>query len=273
MLGLSLLGAAPDFDRTQGAEQIDDSTASLLQQRRVSAGEEYQRAFRQRQIARQIGESAGTVLERQYSYDPEPSELDLIQQEYAQEQTNLLVANQLGQDQRAAAAKRATMTALREAGLEEGLQQIQKEAQKEISAFAVSFGAGAGEIIDAGFEDFGLTEYVTFAQNQAQAARTILSPAPAPVEEAQDLQELVQNVKQQATEAFLDTLIPRMNLHTLSGLTSLGKAILQWFVVGIIMVIISLFIFVQIGIWYTVYSFIENPLSTIMGFVRYQIGI
>lgn len=250
--------AAPEYSAV-GMENIDP-------------GEAYQRAFRQRRIQHQIGQSVGLLSNRGTTQE-EPDELELLEQEYAQREADLLANNQLGIDQRSSAAKRATQMALKESGLQEAAQQIVNEAGKEIGAFTVNFAAGTGEVADTAPADFGLTEFLTFIQNILQVVRTILSPAPPAIEEAEDIHQLMDNIKKQTQEAALDLFISRVKLHTPSGLTAFIKIFAQGFVISLIVIVLCMFLAFMMYILYTIYSFVDSPISSIIGFLRYQIGI
>jgi hypothetical protein len=252
MLALSMLGTAPQFDNEAAPE-------SSPQTQTMPAGEQFQRAARSRQIKQQIGQSVGIDLNRRPNNQEELSPLEQIQQDYGRSEAELLAGNQLDLDDRSSFAKRGAQRALQETGLDKGIQALNDEFQKKMSAIIANSSGAIGEVVDSLCEDGGITEGVVFIQNQVQAARTILSPAPPEIGDITSVQDLTNK----AGEAFLDALVPRFNLHTVEGIEGFLKAIVQWFMIALIIVVLSLLILIQMAIFYYVFQFINNPLATI----------
>lgn len=223
----------------------------------VPVNERYQRAFRQRQIVHQIGQAAGLTLDRQQQNNDQPDEFQALSNNYAEQEAMALLQSQLNLDARASQVKNRALKDLKERGLKEGLETLVKAGTKEIGAVTVSAVAAAGEVVDSAFEDLGLVEGATFVQNQIQAVRTIFSPPPPPPEAATDLKSLGDNVRRWSQDMVFDTLFPRFNLHTVSGLTSLGKAIYQWFLLSLIFIAICAYIAFSFAVLYFMYYIIS----------------
>ncbi|MFZ2681548.1 MAG: hypothetical protein WAZ14_00380 [Patescibacteria group bacterium] len=231
--------------------------------------ETFQRADRQRRVQNQIGQSAGMDLVRRTPASETQEPIDKIQADYAQKEASLLARNQAGQDKRSAPAKRSERNQIKSKGLNEAMEELQKKAQKEIQSFFSNSTGAVAEVVGTPGEDGGFFELASMAQNSGQAVRTILSPAPPEAKDATSIAAL----KSQFQESILDGIIPRFNLHTMSGIEGMLKAIAQMFFVGLVMLVISIVVLIQISIFDTIYQLGTNPFKLIFNLGLSKLGM
>lgn len=228
----------------------------------IAQDEAFRRTTRANQVRRQIGAAAGLDLERRSASPDSDNEFDAVQQDYANRESNFFADNQTGADTRANTAKRGELENLQNQALQKGMQALTKTAQKELSGLAVNLGADAAEGIDAAFEDFGLTQFITFIKNCVSAVRTIFPNKPV------SSGNVLQDLKSEMTTSFLDTLAPPFSIASASGLSGLLGFLFQLLIIGFVLVILSFIIIFFVGIL----TFTENPFSTIVTLFRATIG-
>lgn len=229
----------------------------------IAQDEAFRRTARANQVRRQIGSAAGLDLDRRSISGDDDSEFDAVQQDYANRESNFFTDNQIGIDARANTAKRGELENLQNQALQKGMQALTKTPQKELSGLAVNLGADAAEGIDAAFEDFGLTQFITFIKNCVSAVRTIFKPNVA------EHQNAMQQLRSQMTESFLDTFAPPFTLATMAGISGLLGFLFQLLIIGFFLVILSFILIFLVGIL----TVAQNPFSTIVTLFRSTIGI
>jgi hypothetical protein len=263
MMALSMMSTAPQFND-------EASTDNSPQTQSMTAGEEYQRAFRQRQVRQQIGNNVGLDLNRQPVEQEQP--IDQLIEDFGSQQAELMDNNQRGLDTRSAPAKRAAQESVKDKGLEEGFKALQDEFQKKMSAYIANSSGAIGEVIDSFCEDLGVTQALVFVQGKVQAVRTILTPAPPSQTEITSIQDL----RAKFTEAGLDAFAPRFNISTPEGIEGLLKELLQMFVIGFVMVVIGTLFLMSIGfqalVVGAIYDQILGPLSDIYSSIASYLG-
>jgi|GEM_PF-3551253 len=254
------LGAVPQFNNAQPAETEPQTQTAES----TTAREDYQKAFRSRQINHQIGNSVGLDFNRSASNE-NPSELEQIQQDTAAQEAEMLQNNQQGLDTRSSAAKRAARHAMQKSGLDEGVKAVQNAVQKEIGKLGVNL-FGDGVIgVDAVGEDFYTSQVAVFVQRNLQVSRTILSPAPPSIDEMSS----VQDIPAQALEKGLDLFIPRLSITSMGGIAGILGFIFQWFVLSLAMILLTVIILLISS----AYNLWENPLTSIWAGLRALAGL
>lgn len=229
----------------------------------IAQDEAFRRTARANQVRRQIGSAAGLDLNRRSISEDDDSEFDAVQRDYANRESDFFADNQTGIDARANTAKRGELENLQNQALQQGVQALTKTAQKELSGLAVNLGADAAEGIDAAFEDFGLTQFITFVKNCISAVRTIFPNKPASSGNA------LQDLKSEMTTSFLDTLAPPFSLSSAAGLSGLLGFLFQLLIIAFALVILSFILIFLVGIL----TVAQNPFSTIVTLFRSTIGI
>ncbi len=220
----------------------------------ATAGEMYQRAFRQRQLFHQIGENVGLVLDRR-SKAEDTDEITESLNQTALDEANLQLNNQLGLDLRSRAAKQATRAFIQSSGLDKGLEMMATKAATEVGALGIQLFSAADEVIGAPGEFLYIDEALDFAQNQIQAIRTILPMSqdlqqPDEITNLAEIRQSVEATTRKSLKMMLDIWFPRLNLRSPAGLIGLLKAIMFWLLIpfGIInMAIVILLPFLITG--------------------------
>lgn len=229
----------------------------------ISQDEAFRRTMRANQVRRQIGQTAGLDLDRRASVQENEQEFDAVQQDYANRENDFFANNQAGIDARANTAKRGELGNLQNQALQDGMKALTKTAQKELGGLAVNLGADAAEGIDAAFEDFGLTQFITFVKNCISAVRTIFPSKPA------SSGNVLQDLKSEMTSSFLDTLAPPFSLSSMAGMSGLLGFLFQLLIIAFALVILSFILIFLVGIL----TLASNPFSTIVTLFRSTIGI
>lgn len=262
MAAMSLMSTAPDLPNYQGASFPTEDVAA------ASGGENYRRTYQANKWKHQIGSNVDSVLSR-YQEPETRDDLYNVELDASEMEANFFLNNQLGLDNRLTSAKRAERAFLQNKSVQEGIKaatdQVTGAIKKELGSLGVNLAGDTVESLDTG-EDFGISQGLVFVQRQAQAVRTILSPAPT---ESNAQPETLAQVRKQVENEILDLFIARFNLHTMSGLSGLLGVLFQWFVLGLVFIILLTIFFIIAGVYFG----IGNPFMSFIYAMKTLAGL